>query len=672
MSERPTPPAPPNHGSRHGSRNRSRTPSRGDSRDSRTSGVRLEPSRTPTIPPPTTVPEVIRRPDSGRPRPVVRLSVELRLVGMVATLWWLGLVHAAAWAHWTGPPWHDPTGLSDLPDLPWRSLVVPQVLALGLVLGHLLRLLPRARWPRRRRTPRTRDPRLWIALGFPALPVVPWLWWRDRRARRQTPEPPQVDAAFERLLHVPRSTAVRFATWGAAAYAVDAVVLGAYAGWPRHVVVAMALLWIAILGPLAAMVHGWGRAMLRPEVLCAPRSPDERPAPRANLRTSLVLVATVACAGALLAPLTAGYLWLAIADPVKAPPPALLDLLVCSGLVTLLACVVTFGLLAVDLRRDVVRASNQVAAVVREQPPDMLVPGSLSTAEIHHMVGAVDRLINRIRKATVAKYVAIERAKEGDRLKSQFLANMSHDLRSPLNSIIGFSELLLRGIDGELEQEQRDMVQMIHDSGRELLQQIDDILDTAKLEARRLDLHPEPTPPANMISRAIQNARSRQRGELDYMTEVAPGLRPAFVDPFRMVQALTNILLFAGERMSEGTIHISLREGRVGDGRRIFVQVRTPVRPASTRHLARARRGFYRIPGHRGLGLGLPLAGAILELSGGSLSIEDLGEGMVFTAGMPAPQSRKTYLRMRALEAKELADERAKGRADERAKDRRD
>jgi len=193
-------------------------------------------------------------------------------------------------------------------------------------------------------------------------------------------------------------------------------------------------------------------------------------------------------------------------------------------------------------------------------------------------------------------------------------------------------------------------VQSIHDTGRELLQQIDDILDTAKLEARRVDLQPEPTPPATLISRAIKAARPRQRGGLEYETQVAPGLRPAFVDPFRAVQALTNILLFAGERMQSGTLRISVREGRVAEGPRIFVQVRTPVRPASTEQLARARRGFHRLPGHRGLGLGLPIAAAILELSGGSVSLEDLGEGMVITAVMPAPQSKATYLRMRAHE----------------------
>jgi len=581
---------------------------------------------------------------AGSEPPVLRLKVELRLAGMVATLWWVGLVHAWAWSYWVGPP------SSDLGELPWGALVAPQVLALGLVLWHVYRELPRERWPRRRTIPRQRDARPWLVFGFPALVIVPLLWRRDREARHRRPSPAGVESAFQRLLEAPRSIALRFISWAAVAYIVDAVVLGAHSGWPRHVVIAMALLWLAILAPLAAMVHGWGRAMVRPELLCAPRPDPAAFERRTGLRTSLVIVATLASAGAIIAPLSASYLWLAIASPVRAPPRALIDLLYVGGVVTLVACAVAFALIAMDLASDVRRASEQVDAVVREVPPEPLLPGSLSTGEVYHLVGAVDGLVGRIRKATIAKYVAIEKAKEGDRLKSQFLANMSHDLRSPLNSILGFSELLLRGIDGDLEHDQSDMVQTIHDSGRELLLEIDDILDMAKLEAHRVDLHPEPTPPANLISRAIQNARPRQSGTIEYLTEVAPGLRPAFVDPFRTVQALTNILLFASEELSSGTLKINAREGRVRDGRRIFVQIETPLRPASTEQLARAREGFFRIPGHRGLGLGLPIANALLELGGGSLTMEDLGEGMLFSVALPSPQRRSSWLKMRALE----------------------
>lgn len=293
------------------------------------------------------------------------------------------------------------------------------------------------------------------------------------------------------------------------------------------------------------------------------------------------------------------------------------------------------------LHRDLQQATALARTVSqgRVSPPSR--EARYTNAEVAALVGSVHRLVQRITDANVAKYVAIERAKEADRLKSQFLANMSHDLRSPLNSILGFSELLLSGIDGDLDAEQREMLDTIHQNGRDLLHQIDDILDTAKIEASRLDLHPEPTPTLPLIHRAIHNAKKRQRGRIDYDVDASAGLPPAIVDTYRTIQALENVLLFASERMDEGALHIRVRTTRNARGRIIVMRIRTPVRPATKAQLAGVLRGFHRIPGHRGLGLGLPLAGAILELQGGTLDIEEVGEGMVFSAEFRAPEFRR-------------------------------
>jgi signal transduction histidine kinase len=314
------------------------------------------------------------------------------------------------------------------------------------------------------------------------------------------------------------------------------------------------------------------------------------------------------------------------------------------------AAITAIVMIAQDIHRDVTRAATRVDAVARGQAPPPMGERSFSTFEVQQLLQSVDRLIRRINDANIAKYVAIEKAKEADRLKSQFLANMSHDLRSPLNSILGFSELLLSGIDGELTSDQRSMVEPIHQSGRDLLQQIDDILDTAKIEASRLDLHPEPTPVATLVNRAIHGAKKRQRVDIGYEVETAPGLPPAFCDPYRTVQAIENVLLFSSERMTQGKVRVELRQGKTERGRMIFVKVHTPVRPATAEQLARARRGFYRIPGHRGLGLGLPIAGSILELEGGALAIEDLGTAMTFTIQLCAPEAR------RAVRVREVRD----------------
>jgi signal transduction histidine kinase len=326
------------------------------------------------------------------------------------------------------------------------------------------------------------------------------------------------------------------------------------------------------------------------------------------------------------------------------------------GLVAGLASLI---LLLRDAERDIDRASRQVGAVADGEIPEPMAINTFATAELRGLVAAVDRLVGRITDANVAKYVLIEKGQEADRLKSQFLANMSHDLRSPLNSVLGFSELLMTGIEGELTASQREMVGTIHRTGKDLLQQIDDILDTAKIEAGRMDLHREPTPPATLISRAIQRARVRLDRPIDFDTIFAPGLPPAFIDPYRTTQALENVLLFAAEGLQQGTIEISCdapaqsprqpasREGREAS-REIVIRIVSPRALAPLDQLEQARRGFFRLPGHTGLGLGLPIATSILELQNGALLIEDgtsssLGgrAAMGFELRMPALTARR-------------------------------
>src|SRR5262249_44754897 len=82
----------------------------------------------------------------------------------------------------------------------------------------------------------------------------------------------------------------------------------------------------------------------------------------------------------------------------------------------------------------------------------------------------------------------VERA---DRLKSEFLASMSHELRSPLHTMIGFAELLLEGSDAPLSEKQRRFIGNIHRSSEHLLEIINDILDISKIEAGRLELQTE-------------------------------------------------------------------------------------------------------------------------------------------------------------------------------------
>ncbi len=556
--------------------------------------------------------------------PSTRRSVELRLLGLLGFTWSVCLVQAMLWSRITiGPKLFEA-------DLPWSMLILPHVVALTVASIALYVDLPLARWTGNPR-PLRAGPTLF--LGLPTLVFAPLFVARDRRAQAgPEPSPRAVKEAFLQLLRVPRLLAMRFWTWCAAAFLVDAIVIGRAFAWPFELVLCVAGLWLTLLTPLASIVVGYARAVVRPEYLGAPHRVTEFEH-TSDLRTRLVIQATLVALSILAAPLCAAAAFhLGHPDAAVRPWGAL-----AFGGFIFGAAALTAGIfIARSVHRDVVRATKRTRAVVRGMPIRRAVEGSFATREARQLVASVDRLVGRIAESNVARYVAIEKAKEADRLKSQFLANMSHDLRSPLNSILGFSELLLSGIDGDLDPRQREMVQTILDSGRGLLREIDDILDTAKIEAGRLEMSPEPTPVANLLTRAIAEAKKKSGLVLSFDVRVAPGLPPAVCDSYRTVQAIANVLLFARKGVEDPEISVDVKLAGTERGRAVFVDITAQHHPASSEDLARARAGFFRIAGHRGLGLGLPIASSILEQQGGSLGIEELEHGMVFSLELPA------------------------------------
>jgi signal transduction histidine kinase len=644
-----------------------------------------------------------------------RLGVELQLVGMLGLAWLFACAHAWVWMRAT-------VGVdSPIEPLLLGRLAVPQFIALAVVAMRTLVDLPAARWDRTGSFVTRRRPWAFALCGWLLLPIPIVMVLRDRTARTRRWSDDALQAAHVRLLRLPAATALRMLGWSGLAFAIDVLLLAAERELSRAGVVALALVCIGALGPVAVILLGAVRAVLRPEVLTVPIAAAPRRSFDVQMRLQLQLL--VAGLGAICALAAAGVLWSAaqhehraaeraaasagrVADLVRRgaeeqlgrmlarapeitvddgrrrlgrPRPLALErsgpidedgdgraelfvlregelvvvvpmpphdpieptaLFVVAALAATVLVAASLAL-ARDAHRDVVRAIAQVTAVADGRAPPPLGVHSLATRELRRLVRSVDRLVARITESNVEKYVAIEKAKEADRLKSQFLANMSHDLRSPLNSILGFSELLLSGIDGSLSGEQREIVATIHSSGRELLQQIDDILDTAKIDAGRLELHPEPNPVATLVARAVHNADRRCPPGVRYAVDAEAGLPPAFVDPYRTVQALENVLVFAAVKLQTGEITVRVNLASAGRRRVIAVEVRTPVAPASAAQLAEARRGFHRIPGHRGLGLSLPIAGSILELQGGSLSIRESTHGMIFRIELRSLELRR-------------------------------
>ena len=317
-----------------------------------------------------------------------------------------------------------------------------------------------------------------------------------------------------------------------------------------------------------------------------------------------------------------------------------------AALPVVLLAVAVAGAIARVLDGDVASLTERAVALARRALPS----GEATTAPAQVLGAEMDALVGTISRSQVDSFLAAEKLEEARRLKSQSLANMSHELRSPLNSILGFSELLLRGMEGELAEENRPPLSEIQRTGRRLLRLINEILDTAKIEAGKLTLAPQAMVPAQLIRQVIQETR-RSRDlptTIDIVTELQPGMEPVAVDPIHFLNALGHLLGHATDVMSEGRIVLRVGD-RQASGRRVFsVEIELVGQmPESERE--QLFTGFRRVRDGN-LGLAVPLARRLIELHGGSLLIEGAGsssEGSSLRLAVLVPEGpRPTKLGM--------------------------
>jgi signal transduction histidine kinase/DNA-binding response OmpR family regulator len=222
--------------------------------------------------------------------------------------------------------------------------------------------------------------------------------------------------------------------------------------------------------------------------------------------------------------------------------------------------------------------------------------------------------------------------------KSDFLASMSHELRTPLNAIIGFSDLMrVEQPDGERRTVPADWVDHIHSSGRHLLGLINDILDLAKVEAGRMELHTEALRLDSAISDVITGLRPLTARK-DLRVEVHVPAVAALVDPLRFRQILDNLLSNAIKFTPEGG-RISVSATRDGD--EVAICVADTGIGIAPEDQARVFEEFQQLGNaaqrKAGTGLGLALTRRLAEAHGGSVTLASkLGEGSQFTVWLPA------------------------------------
>jgi signal transduction histidine kinase/CheY-like chemotaxis protein len=223
--------------------------------------------------------------------------------------------------------------------------------------------------------------------------------------------------------------------------------------------------------------------------------------------------------------------------------------------------------------------------------------------------------------------------------KSEFLASMSHELRTPLNAVIGFSDVLLDRMFGELNERQDEYVRDIRDSGRHLLELINEILDLSKVEAGQMELDLDPVVLADLIEHGVAMVRERAaRHGISLACEVDPSIGIVQGDERKLKQVILNLLSNAVKfTLDGGSVTIEAR--RVGD--EVQVSVRDTGIGIAEQEQQRIFEAFQR--GGRatrtnteGTGLGLTLSKRIVDLHGGRLWMEsELGVGSTFSFAIP-------------------------------------
>jgi PAS domain S-box-containing protein len=237
---------------------------------------------------------------------------------------------------------------------------------------------------------------------------------------------------------------------------------------------------------------------------------------------------------------------------------------------------------------------------------------------------------------------AKEAAETANRTKSQFLANMSHELRTPLNAILGFSEMLERGLAGPVQPKQGEYAGLIHQSGEHLHNVINDILDLAKVDAGKLELHEDDAvEPRWLIDSCVSLTTERAKiGAIRLSTDIEEDLPPLVADPTRLKQILLNLISNAIKFTEPGgSVVVSVRHGTDGG---IAFDVCDTGPGMTADEIAIALEPFGQVDSgharnHEGTGLGLPLARRLVELHGGSFRLSSTkGCGTTVTVTLPA------------------------------------
>jgi len=263
---------------------------------------------------------------------------------------------------------------------------------------------------------------------------------------------------------------------------------------------------------------------------------------------------------------------------------------------------------------------------------------------IHQLNNTLEQ---RVIQRTEELNSALIRAESADKLKSAFLATMSHEFRTPLNSIIGFTGIILKGLAGPLNEEQAKQLNMVRASARHLLELINDVLDISKIEAGQVEVHPEPFDLLESLERVVATIQPMAKKKGLLLTwDVATDIKEMTSDRRRLEQILLNLLNNAIKFTEHGSVNLTVEAGQLqslqnDDVPAVRFSIRDTGIGIKSEDLETLFQPFHQIDSgltrqHEGTGLGLAICRKLaIMLGGGVTANSEWGVGSEFVVVLP-------------------------------------
>ncbi|KAF3883745.1 MULTISPECIES: ATP-binding protein [Nostocales] len=255
----------------------------------------------------------------------------------------------------------------------------------------------------------------------------------------------------------------------------------------------------------------------------------------------------------------------------------------------------------------------------------------------------LNRELEDTNRGVVALYAELDEKadslQKANDLKTRFLSNMSHEFRTPLNSIVSLSRMLLVRMDGDLTAEQEKQVIFIQKAANGLSELVNDLLDLAKVEAGKIEVRPSRFEVSDLFAtlRGMLRPLLIQGSSVALIIEEPEGIGQIYSDEGKVAQILRNFVSNALKFTEKGEVRVSAMQR----DRTVTFSVSDTGIGIAPADRERIFEDFVQIESSlqkqvKGTGLGLPLSRKLTELLGGSISVESkLGEGSTFTASIP-------------------------------------